>query len=133
MQPMLEKLSHGPEAELGSLIYGYSQASPGAQKVLLGMVRPLRAPSSDKHMSIEASRDAGRFTMLSVRVPWPQPTQGYGFRASFQPILICHQDGRDLLVGYVLPFDDILHHFAGADMRNITQLTQWWVEAYGRR
>src|SRR5262245_56604888 len=110
MQTLLDKFSHGPEDELGSLIYGYSQASPRAQQVLLGMVRPLRASSPDKHMSIEASREAGRFTMLSVRVPWPQPTQGLGFHASFQPVLVCHQGGQDLLVGYVLPFNDIFHH-----------------------
>lgn len=133
MQNLLDKLSHGPEAELGTLIYGYNQASPGAQRVLLSMLRPLRTPSPDKHMSIEASRHMGRFTMLSVRVPWSQPTQGYGFQASFQPVLICHEGGRDLLAGYVLPFNDILHHFAGADMESISRLSQWWIEAYGRR
>lgn len=133
MQTLLDKLSHGPEAAVGGLIYGYSQAAPGTQQVLMGMVRPLRAPSPDKHMSIEASLRAGRFTMLSVRVPWPQPTQGYGFQASFQPVLVYHQDGSDLLAGYVLPFNDIFHHFAGADMESITELSQWWVEGYGKR
>ena len=49
MQAFLDKISHGPEAELGTLIYGYIDASPGAKEVLLGMVRPLRAPSTDKH------------------------------------------------------------------------------------
>jgi hypothetical protein len=133
MQTLLDRISDGKEAELGSLIYGYSEASPGAQQVLMGMIRPLRAPSTDKHLSIEASRDAGRFTMLSVRVPWPQPTQGFGFQAKFQPIIICHESGRDLVVGYVLPFNDILQHFAGADMESITQLSQWWIETYGQR
>jgi hypothetical protein len=133
MQTFLDKISHGPEAELGGLIYAYSEASPGAQQVLQEMVRPLRAPSPDKHMSIEGSRDAGRFTMVSVRVPWGQPTQGYGFQASFQPIIICHEAGRDLLVGYVLPFNDIFHHFAGADMESITELSQWWIETHGKR
>ena len=133
MQTFLDRISHGPEDDLGGLIYGYSDASPGAKKVLLGMVRPLRAPAPDKHMSIAASHDSGRFTMLSVRVPWPQPTQGYGFQASFQPIIVCHDHGHDLLVGYVLPFNDIMFHFAGTDMQNIMELSQWWIENYGKR
>lgn len=133
MQAFLDKLSHGPEAEIGTLIYGYSDASPGAQEVLLGMVLPLRAPSAQKHMAIEASRSAGRFTMLSVRVPWPQPTQGYGFQASFQPIIITHEAGGDLLIGYVLPFNDIMSHFQGADMQDIMQLSEWWIQTYGKR
>ena len=133
MQAFLDRISHGPEAELGTLIYGYIDASPGAKEVLLGMVRPLRAPSADKHMTIEASRSAGRFTMLSVGVPWPHPTQGYGFQASFQPIIICRDGGRDSVVGYVLPFNDIMFHFHGADMENIMQLSQWWIQTYGKR
>ena len=133
MQEFLEKVSHGSEAELGTLIYGYSTASPGAKQVLLGMLRPLRAPSADEHMSIEASQDAGRFTMLAVRVPWPQPTQGYGFQAGFQPIIICHEEGRDSLVGYVLPFNDIMSHFEGSEMSDIMRLSQWWIQTYGQR
>ncbi|PYJ80519.1 MAG: hypothetical protein DME22_23995 [Verrucomicrobia bacterium] len=133
MQALLDQISHGPEDQLGTFIYGYSDASPGAQQVLLGMIRPLRAPSADKHMTNEASRSAGRFTMLSVGVPWSQPTQGYGFQASFQPIIICHDGGRDSVVGYVLPFNDIMFHFHGADMENIMQLSQWWIQTYGKR
>lgn len=128
MQMFLDKISHGPESELGGLLYGYSQASPGAQQVLLGMFRPLRAPSPDKHMTIEASRDAGRFTMLVVRVPWPQPTQGAGL----QPIIICREGGHEQVVGYVLPFNDIFHHFRGADSESIMQLSQWWIQSYAK-
>jgi hypothetical protein len=128
MQTLLDKLSHGPESEVGGLIYGYSQASPGAQQVLLGMLRPLRAPSPDKHMSIEASRDAGRFTMLVVRAPWPLSPQGPGLH----PIIICRDEGREQVVGYVLPFNDILHHFRGADSDSIMQLSQWWIQSYAK-
>ena len=51
MQALLDQISHGPEDQLGTFIYGYSDASPGAQQVLMGMIRPLRAPSADKHMT----------------------------------------------------------------------------------
>ena len=44
MQALLDRISHGPESELGTLIYGFAEASPGAQEVLLGIIRPLRAP-----------------------------------------------------------------------------------------
>jgi len=129
MQTFLDKISHGPESALGNLLYGYSQASPGAQQVLLGMLRPLRAPSPDKHMTIEASRDEGRFTMLVVRVPWTRPTQGVGL----QPIIICRDGGHEQVVGYVLPFNDIFHHFRGADSGSIMQLSQWWIQSYAKR
>jgi hypothetical protein len=127
-QAFLDQLSHGPETELGGLIYGYKEATPGAKEVLLGLARPLRAPSPDKHMEIADSRDSGRFTILSVKMPWPKPTQA----GEFQPMIICHDGGRDLLVGYVLPFDDILSRFAGPDMQDITYLSQWWIENYAR-
>ena len=129
MQTFLDKISHGPESELGGLLYGYSQASPGAQQLLLGMLRPLRAPSSDRHMTLEASRDAGRFTMLVVRVPWPMPPQ----EAGLHPIIICRDGGHEQVVGYVLPFNDIFHHFRGADSESIMQLSQWWIQSYARR
>jgi hypothetical protein len=69
MQPLLDKISHAPESELPGLLYGYRQSSPGAQKVLLGMLKPLRAPSAEQHMSVEAVRKSGRFTMIVARVP----------------------------------------------------------------
>lgn len=127
MEVFLNRISHGPENELGELIYGYTKATPSGKMILLGLTKGLRAPSADQHMTIEALRDAGRFTMLAVHVPWPAPTIG----ARVQPILICHEDGRDRLVGYVLPFDDIFRYFQGADTENILELSQWWVESYG--
>lgn len=128
MQAFLDKISHGPESELSGLLYGYSQASPGAQQVLLGMLRPLRAPSPDQHMTVEASRDAGRFTMLVVHVPWPMPPQGAGLH----PIIICRDGGHEQVVGYVLPFNDIFHYFRGADSESIMQLSQWWIQSYAK-
>jgi hypothetical protein len=128
MQTFLDKISHGAESELGGLLYGYGQASPGTQQVLLGMLLPLRAPSPDKHMTVEASRDAGRFTMLVVRVPWPMPTQGAGLH----PIIICRDGGHEQVIGYVLPFNDISHHFRGADSESIMELSQWWIQSYAK-
>jgi hypothetical protein len=72
-------------------------------------------------------------TMLSAGVPWPQPTQGYGFQASFQAIIICHDAGHDWVVGYVLPFNEIMFSFQGTDMENIMQLSQWWIQTHGKR
>ena len=128
MQTFLDKISHGPEGELGSLLYGYNQAPPGAQQVLLRMLHPLRAPSPEQHMAIEASHDAGRLTMLVVRVPWPMSPQGAGLH----PILICRDGGHEQVVGYVLPFNDIAQHFRGADFENVMQLMQWWIQNYAK-
>ncbi len=128
MQTLLDKISHGPEAELGSLLYGYDRATPGAQKVLLNMLRPLRAPSPDKQLTLEATHDAGRLTMLVVHVPWPLPLRGPGL----QPIIICRDGGRDQVVGYILPFNDIFQYFRGADSESVTELSHWWIENYAR-
>jgi hypothetical protein len=129
MQPLLDKISHSPEAELPSLLYGYSQSSVGAQKVLLGMLRPLRAPSSEKHMSVETVRQSGRFTMIVARVPWPRGTEPAGL----QPIIITGDAGHEQVVGYILPFNDIIPLMQGSDMQSITELSQWWIQKYGQK
>jgi hypothetical protein len=94
MQPLLDKISHSPESELPSLLYGYGQSSSGAQQVLLGMLQPLRAPSSEQHMSIAAVRQSGRFTMIVARVPWPRGSQSGGL----QPIIITGDVGKEQVV-----------------------------------
>jgi hypothetical protein len=129
MQTVLDKVSHAQEAELPALLYGYSKSSAGAQKVLLTMLQPLRAPSKDQHMSVEAVHQSGRFTLIVARVPWRRGSQPGGL----QPIIICGETGHEQIVGYVLPFDDIIHNFAGPDMGSITQLSQWWIQNYARR
>lgn len=122
MQGILDKISHSPEAELPSFLYGYDQSSPGSQKVLLGMLKPLRAPSPEQHMSVVATQRSGRFTMVIVRIPWLSQSN------SLLPIIIGDEAGKARVVGYVLPFDDIMTLFKGADRESIGELTAWWVE-----
>ena len=129
MQPLLDKISHSPESELPGLLYGYSQSSPGAQRVLLGMLQPLRAPSPEQHMSVVAVRQSGRFTMIVARVPWPRGSQPGGF----QPIIVTGDVGKEQVVGYVLPFNDIFSLMQGEDMQSVTELSQWYVQQYGQR
>jgi len=129
MQTVLDKVSHTQEAELPTLLYGYSKSSPAAQKVLLAMLQPLRAPSKDQNMSVEAVQRSGRFTMIVARVPWRRGSQPGGL----QPIIICGETGHEQVVGYVLPFDDIANDFAGADMGSIMELSHWWIQNYARR
>lgn len=129
MQTFLDKISHSPESELPSFLYGYSQSSPGAQRVLLGMLRPLRAPSPQQSMSIEAVQQSGRFAMIVARIPWPRGP----VPAELQPIIITGGAGHEQVVGYMLPFDDIFPLMQPADMQSITQLSQWWIQQYGQR
>jgi|GEM_PF-2825811 len=129
MQPLLDRLSHSPESELPGLLYGYSMSTPGAQKVLLGMLSPLRAPSPEQHMSVETVRRSGRFTMIVARVPWPRGTEPAGF----QPIIVTGDAGHEQVVGYILPFNDIFSLMQGADMQSITELSHWWIQRYGQR
>jgi hypothetical protein len=129
MQTFLDRISHSPDGELPGLLYGYGQSSSGTQKVLLGMLRPLRAPSSEQHMSVEAVRHSGRFTMIVARIPWPRGPQPGGY----QPIIITGDPGREQIVGYVLPFDDIFPLIIGVDSQCINDLSAWYTEQYGRR
>jgi hypothetical protein len=129
MQTLLDKISHSPESDLPSVLFGYEKSSPGAQKVLLGMLRPLRAPSPQQHMAVKAVQQSGRFTMIVAQVPWQRGSEAPGL----QPIIVTGQTGQEQVVGYVLPFNDIMKLVQGADMQNITELTQWWIENYGQR
>jgi hypothetical protein len=129
MQTLLDKISHSPESELPDLLYGYAQSSPGAQKVLLGMLRPLRAPSSQEHITIEAVHQSGRFTMIAARVPWPRGTE----RADLQPIIVTGEPGHEQVVGYVMPFNDIFSLMKGTDMQSVCELSMWWIQNYGQR
>ena len=127
MQVLLDKLSHGPEAELPAMLYGYKQSSPGAQNVLLGMLKPLRPPTPEQHMTVESSRRAGRFTMIVAHVPWHKGPHAY----EYQPIICCREGEQEQVLGYILPFNDILPLIQGNDMENISSLTQWYLQKYG--
>ena len=129
MQPILDQLSHGPEAELPSMIYGYKQSSPGAQKVLLGMLQALRPPSPDQHMTFEVCRTSGRFTLIIAHVPWHKGPYAY----EHQPIIICQEQGQTQVVGYILPFNDIFHLIKPDEFKDITELSQWFLHSYDVR
>lgn len=129
MQALLDRLSHGGEAELPSMLFGYQQSSPGAREVLLGMLKVLRPPSPDQHMKFEASRRAGRFTMIVAKVPWHKGPHAY----EHQPIILCREGDQYQVVGYVLPFNDIFQLIQSADGESINELTQWYVQTYGMR
>jgi hypothetical protein len=127
MQVLLDKLSLGPEAELPSMIYGYKQSSAGAQKVLLGMLKAVRSPSPQQPLKYEASRRSGRFTMVVAHAPWHKGPYAY----EYQPIIICHEEGHDQVVGYVLPFDDIYQLLPSYYEKNIGELNEWYIRLYG--
>lgn len=129
MQTLLDKISHAPESELPALLFGYGQSSPGAQQILLSMLRPLRAPSPQQHMSVEDYRHAGRLTMIVALVPW----QNSPHPRDFLPIIITGDVGKEQVVGTVLPFDDIIPLLNAADRQSGYDLAGWWVEHYGQR
>ena|SRR5215468_10383922 len=129
MQALLDKLSHGPETELPMMLYGYKQSSPGAQNVSLGMLKALRPPTAEQHMTFENFRRAGRFTMIVARVPWHKGPYAY----EHQPIIFCREGEQEQVVGYVLPFNDILPLIQGNDMQSVMELSQWYLQEYGTR
>ncbi len=128
MQQVLDKISNAPDSDLPAILYGYDQSSPGVREVLLGMLKPLRTPSSAQHMSVKATKQSGRFTMIVAQVPWLPGRQGSGL----QPIIVTGESGHEQVVGYVLPFDDIYPLLKGSDMRDISALTQWWIQDFAR-
>lgn len=129
MQLLLDRLSHGKEAELPSMLYGFEESSPAAQKVLLSMLQVLRPPFPQQHMKFIGSRKAGRFTMIIAHVPWHKEPHSY----EFQPIIVCREGDQDQVVGFVLPFNDIFYLIREADLEDISQLTHWYIQRYGGR
>jgi hypothetical protein len=129
MDELLQRLSHRSEEENGPLIYGYAQAKPEAQRVLLRMLSPLRSPTSDKRLELVGSRRSGRFTMLILRADWSRPGAG----GDLQPIILCREGDSERLVGYVLPFNDIAHHFDKQDLASMAQLSGWWIQTYAQK
>lgn len=93
------------------------------------MLSPLRAPTPEQHMSVVDVRQSSRFTMIVARVPWPRGSQPSGF----QPIILTGEVGKEQVVGYVLPFNDIFPLMQGADMQAVTELSQWYAERFGQR
>lgn len=129
MQALLDKLSHGPESDFPSLLYGYKQSSAGAQSVLVSMLKVLRAPSSGQHMTVDKFRRAGRFTMIVAHVPWPRGPDDY----EYQPIIICRESEQEQIVGYMLPFNDVIPLFQEKDSQSLFELTEWYLQEYGSR
>lgn len=80
-------------------------------------------------MSVEAVHRSGRFMMIVTRVPWPRGTEPAGL----WPIIITGETGREQVVGFVLPFNDIFPLLQGGDLQSISELSQWGVQHYGQR
>jgi hypothetical protein len=129
MQAVLDKLSHGHEAGLPAMLFGYKESSPGAQEILLAMLKALRPPTPEQHMKFESSSRAGRFTMVVAHVPRHKKPHGY----EYQPIIFCREGDQYQVVGYLLPFNDILPLIKDADSGSISELTQWYLQTYGTR
>lgn len=73
MDALLDDISHSPVSDLPPLLHGYEDVDADSQSLLVDMLKPLRAPSADRHMTAEAHHTIGRFSMLVARVPWPRP------------------------------------------------------------
>ena len=53
-------------------------------------------------------------------IPWTSTVPG----------IFTRDAGREQVVGFVLPFNDIFPLMQGEDMQNATELSQWWVQEY---
>ena len=122
LQSLLEKLAHAPESDLATLVYGYDRSSTGAQKILLNMLKQLHAPSPDQNMTVETIAQSGHFRMVVAQIPWLKGTQG----STQMPILLTSVNGVEVVVGYVLPFDDLIPLLAETDLADTYKLAGWW-------
>jgi len=129
MQALLDKLTHGPESDFPSLIYGYKQSSADAQKTLEATLKVLRAPAPGQHMTVDQSHRAGRFTMIVAHVPWQRSPD----ESQYQPIIFCREGDREQVVGYVLAFNDVMPLLPEQDSRSLNELTNWFLQEYGNR
>jgi hypothetical protein len=126
VQGLLDRLAYDTDEEVPSLVFGYREVSPAAQDVLRTSLLPVRAPSRDQRMTVVAVRTSGSFTMAAVRVPWSRGSQAPGM----QPILVVDDAGTDKLVGYILPFNDVIPLIRAGDMERILRLSTWYLEGY---
>jgi hypothetical protein len=129
MQVLLDKLTHGPESDFPSLIYGYKQSSADAQKMLVATLKVLRAPAPGQHMTVDKFHQAGRFTMMVARVPWQRSPE----ESQYQPIIFCREGDQEQVVGYILAFNDVGSLIPEQDRKSLNELTDWFLEQYGNR
>lgn len=105
---VLADVAHGPADQLGRSIYGYEVLRPGARKAVVDLLQPLRAPAPNQNAQVEAVWKLDRFAVAAVRVPWNHKDPLY-------PVIFCLDQDRPRIVGYVLPFDDLIPRFFAKD------------------
>jgi hypothetical protein len=103
---LLATVAHATEEKLSSILYGYDRVQPGAQKILIAMLTRLRAPAGQR-LHVHARRTAGPFELIIVQLPW----KPLGTVDGFHPIIIGRDASHLRVVGYVLPFNDVMQLF----------------------
>lgn len=126
LQSLLDEIAHDPTGKKGDALFGYDRISESDQQALLEMLGPLRAPTSNVHLSIESRRSSGRFSIVIVRVPWNKET-GSG---ELHPVLLINEDGEHKVIGYVLPFNEVVPLISEADRKKLFELSKHWLLDY---
>jgi len=123
---LLDQIAHDPTNNKGDVLFGYDRVSESDQQALLGMFNPLLAPTSNLHLSIESIRSSGRFSIIIVSVPWNKETNS----GELHPVLLVNEDGKDKIIGFVLPFNEVVPLLSEADRKTVFELSQHWLLDY---
>ena len=119
---LLHRLARASDNELGSLVYGSVSSRVSLLPITIRLLRELQPP--ELPLSVVDSKSQGGISLLILETPWRAADSP---RSAFHPLLVANVDGEPKIVGFVLPFNEILNQFSKRDMRAIARLTVWWV------
>ena len=119
---LLLRLARASDDELASLVYGSLSRRVSLLPITIRLLRELQPP--ELPLNVVASTSQGGIRLLILDTPW-RATDGP--RSAFHPLLVVNVGGEPKIVGFVLPFNEIVNHFGKRDMRAIARLSVWWV------
>jgi hypothetical protein len=125
IEKLLTTLAHGDEVELEAVIYGYESLSDAERRVPLGLLKKLHSPSFEQDLVVVEKHSLDRFSLLIVRVPWLSDPEEV--LSGHEPLLIAKQGKELRVLGYVLPWNEIIEQFSRDEMAIITKLSMVWI------
>ena len=129
---LLERMMHGPNEALPSILYAYDRIGPVGQQIVRGMIERLCEPGRVERLQIKERRNAGPLEMVIVNAPWRPHWSADGFL----PFIIGRHDSRLQVFGYVLPFNPVMAILTAEERKHAFSLAScWvaWIKSYKKR
>ena len=118
VQHFLIDLSQNPSNEIGKSVFEFEKLSDRSQTLLIEVLSPFRAPSSDQSPLIDSIERSGRILLVKVRLPWNEN--------QIKPILLIEEDTSFEIVGFITAFGDLIPYLNNEDDVHIGILSERW-------